>query len=1656
MMKRLVTLALMMIAVFTLVPIQTYAQNEATYSIEEYDFGSWTKKVAVDQTLNLESSKTSTTRKTVYLLENFVDKDQTPHSLNGRFAFEKSADTHPYGWQKFCGYSTNNTIADDLMTCGLQLKQKNLTISILNLKAGDVVIVWHNGTLTAESSEDGLYITSTNASYNGSSHSTGSTKTAGNALVSGTPYTMTSDGTFDFTYSSATESYIRKVTIKKKEYTVSAAEEITNGTVTFCKTADGEYTSTLKACEGEMVYVKAQAAESYKLATLTSGDLESLTTSEATSFTMPRKDVTISAIFEESNTPRYTLTINTPTNGQIKIGDNPATTQSYEENATITLTAEANIGYEFEKWQVKVGNEDFADVTGDNEDNIESVNGSTLTVKMTKDFMVSAVFKTTTYNITYNLSDGTNNQDNPLTYTIESNDITLQAPTKEGYTFTGWTWAGQETPEMNVTIAQGSTGNREYTANWSQDSAKPKVTVSVSDANSGTIKYIAKVDNKDTAKDFPNEGLEIDENGSVTLVAVPASSSYRLKSWNVGGVDKGNSLKLELSEITSDVSVSAEFESQSAVTAITTAKTWTFDSFTAKTELSGTASYEYQGLFINGNNNELTNLATAEVSGASAIEGEVSFEAPTSRVVLNGSLPTSNFDASNSKVNTIGNRNKNSVAFQAGVAGTVYVYMNGTYASDRNLCIYSSDNMSNPTTVALISNPSPQVVQRTVSANANIFIGVSGGTAYIYGVKFVPTPTIETISEVNISGLSAPIKGEELKNLSDLSTSTTGVSISSITWNPTTTPAAASTVYTATIVIEATSGYQFASEVSANAISEKNATITRNSDTQISVAYTFDATAADAISVTANGYSGTFDGAAHGISVTAEEGATITYRETESGDYTLTENPTYTNVGSYIVYYKVTKDNCEDVTGSKTVTINPAAGSINAFSPASGSVAMGTTGFVVTTTATGDGTITYSSSEGSVATINTTTGAVTPVAAGTTTITATVTNKDGGNYTYAAESNTATYELTVTTSEPVTYTVTKGSESHCEFTVEPVGDNVTEGATITVNVTSVEAGYYVKYIGYEYYDETQGNKSTVKKKEYTERTETITETFAMPALNITVKVGTAKHTHNFSYEIGTGDNSNVLTATCSANGCGLSGKSATLTLTANGGIYSGSAFAATTDLDAFNTATGLSATCSITYTGDNENYTETAPTNVGSYTAKATVTIDGTSYVLTKGFSITEVPVTTYNITVPAAVNGNSITADVSSAAENATVTLTIATAENYSLATITANNGNVTLSGSGNTRTFTMPAADVTITATWTIIQTDSQDSNTSETYTVTELGGIEVSKVTSTGGATSITIPATVGSANVTSIAPNAFDNITKSDVKSVDLSATSITDITVDRSNGVFSGFPEETMIYMPADNTAAGQKNVIIGGTCSDFEMKDQSSYNIPKAFTATKATLSRSFTSEKYCTLCLPYDVPATNLGGKIYEFSSIEGTTVKMTEDTNGLNANKPYIFVPNSNANSISASSVTISMSSDPKTPDTSGFTFNGVFGYKLFSSTEITNGVYGFAADSEHGASVGQFVKASSGAWIEGMRAYLAYNGDLNSTSTASTRGMALPEVLNVVLVHANGSTTSIGKLELMTAEDGSPVYNLSGQRVDKSYKGIVIQNGKKMIKK
>lgn len=71
-----------------------------------------------------------------------------------------------------------------------------------------------------------------------------------------------------------------------------------------------------------------------------------------------------------------------------------------------------------------------------------------------------------TYTISYTMNNGTNNSSNPTSYKVTSNNIILASPTRTGYTFTGWTGSNGTTAQKSVTIPKGSTGNKNYTANW--------------------------------------------------------------------------------------------------------------------------------------------------------------------------------------------------------------------------------------------------------------------------------------------------------------------------------------------------------------------------------------------------------------------------------------------------------------------------------------------------------------------------------------------------------------------------------------------------------------------------------------------------------------------------------------------------------------------------------------------------------------------------------------------------------------------------------------------------------------------------------------------------------------------------------------------------------------------------------------------------------------------------------------------------------------------------------------------------------------------------------------------------------------------------------------------------------------------------------------
>lgn len=143
----------------------------------------------------------------------------------------------------------------------------------------------------------------------------------------------------------------------------------------------------------------------------------------------------------------YSISYDLGTNG-INAASNP---ESYTTENRFTLADPTRTGYTFVGWMG----------TGLDEVSKEVIvlpgNGGSRTY--------TAVWKPITYSITYKRTHGTATE-NPVSYTIESPDITLAAPTREGYTFEGWISDGQTTPEKTVVIPSGSTGSRSYTAVW--------------------------------------------------------------------------------------------------------------------------------------------------------------------------------------------------------------------------------------------------------------------------------------------------------------------------------------------------------------------------------------------------------------------------------------------------------------------------------------------------------------------------------------------------------------------------------------------------------------------------------------------------------------------------------------------------------------------------------------------------------------------------------------------------------------------------------------------------------------------------------------------------------------------------------------------------------------------------------------------------------------------------------------------------------------------------------------------------------------------------------------------------------------------------------------------------------------------------------------
>ena len=159
-------------------------------------------------------------------------------------------------------------------------------------------------------------------------------------------------------------------------------------------------------------------------------------------------DITLYAKYELAN---YTITY------ELDGGTNSQNNQeTYNMNSNdIVLEDPTKNEYKFIGW--------YKENTFENK--VESIpTGSTGNITL------YAKFEIINYNINYILDGGINNELNPNTYNIESNEIVLENPTKVGYNFLGWfTKSTFDSSSKVEKIETGSTGDLTLYAKFSKD-----------------------------------------------------------------------------------------------------------------------------------------------------------------------------------------------------------------------------------------------------------------------------------------------------------------------------------------------------------------------------------------------------------------------------------------------------------------------------------------------------------------------------------------------------------------------------------------------------------------------------------------------------------------------------------------------------------------------------------------------------------------------------------------------------------------------------------------------------------------------------------------------------------------------------------------------------------------------------------------------------------------------------------------------------------------------------------------------------------------------------------------------------------------------------------------------------------------------------------
>ena len=138
--------------------------------------------------------------------------------------------------------------------------------------------------------------------------------------------------------------------------------------------------------------------------------------------------------------------------------------------------------------------------------------------------------------------------------------------------------------------------------------------------------------------------------------------------------------------------------------------------------------------------------------------------------------------------------------------------------------------------------------------------------------------------------------------------------------------------------------------------------------------------------------------------------------------------------------------------------------------------------------------------------------------------------------------------------------------------------------------------------------------------------------------------------------------------------------------------------------------------------------------------------------------------------------------------------------------------------------------------------------------------------------------------------------------------------------------------------------------------------------------------------------------------------------------------------------------------------------FYFRGLYGRKKYA--EDADGKLTTNPISENGSQRYQYISTAAGNYLKylpsgstiqfnGMRAYFYFpHWNAEKNKAAASQNNDTNAKIHVAVMAA--STTGISNISAEEASKQAEVYNLSGQRVDASYKGIVVRNGRKYLRK